>query len=41
MNNIYDQKEIYSPPKVEVIEVIPEKGYANSINDFNPDEWPE
>lgn len=41
MNNIYDQKEIYSPPKVEVIEVIPEKGYANSVNPWNNDELPE
>jgi hypothetical protein len=29
----------YEPPKIELIEVTVEKGFADSITDFNPTTW--
>lgn len=29
----------YEPPKIELIEVTVEKGFADSITDFNPTNW--
>ena len=29
----------YEPPKIELIEVTVEKGFADSITDFNPATW--
>jgi len=29
----------YEPPAIELIEVTVEKGFADSITDFNPNQW--
>jgi hypothetical protein len=29
----------YEPPAIELIEVTVEKGFADSITDFNPNNW--
>ena len=29
----------YEPPSIELIEVTVEKGFADSITDFNPTTW--
>ena len=34
-----DFKSCYEPPLIEVVEVTVEKGFANSITDYEEDTW--
>ena len=38
-NDLQPSVNSYEPPKIEILEIMVEKGFADSTTDWNPGNW--